>query len=278
MTVSTDDVASFYDGNDKFSLAGRIEDLWGANLHYGYWENDTDEDGPSEAATDRLTDLMIAGLDPRPGQRILDIGCGNGHPTLRLANAADVSVVGITVSPQQVALARARVAELDLAARAEFQLADAMKLPFPDACFDAAWALESMLHMPDRGQVLAETARVLRPGARFAIADVVERGPVSPEGQEILDHMCTTYKIQQLATADEYRALLPAHDFVDVVITDITDKVARTPTVLATVVEQKRAEFRTHATEQELDAFLGFMRRSAGTREIGYLYITATRR
>ncbi|MBF6328104.1 methyltransferase domain-containing protein [Nocardia transvalensis] len=278
MTVGTNDVAGFYDGTDKFSLAGRIEDLWGANLHYGYWDNDTDEDGPSEAATDRLTDLMISGLDPQPGQRILDIGCGNGNPTLRLARARDVSVVGITVSRVQVELAQARVAELGLAERAEFRLADAMKMPFPDSSFDAAWALESMLHMPDRGQVLAEAARVLRPGAPLAIADVVERGPVSPEGKAVLDHMRATYKIHSLGTADEYREQLAANDFVDVEITDITDKVSRTGLVMATVVEKKRAEFLRHATEQEIDAFTGFMRRSAATREIGYLFITATRR
>ncbi|MFI9509517.1 SAM-dependent methyltransferase [Nocardia sp. NPDC052566] len=278
MAVSTDDVASFYDGTDKFSLAGRIEDLWGANLHYGYWDNDSDEDGPSVEATDRLTDLMISGLNAQPGQRVLDIGCGNGNPTLRLARAGDVHVVGITVSSQQVGLARARTVELGLIDRAEFLLADAMEMPFSGASFDAAWALESMLHMPDRGQVLAETARVLRPGGRLAIADVVERGPVGPEGKEVLDHMRATYKIHSLGTVDEYRELLGANDFGEVEITDITDRVVRTSLVLATVVESKRAEFLAHATEQEIDAFIGYMRRSAATPEIGYLFITATRR
>ncbi|QIS10433.1 SAM-dependent methyltransferase [Nocardia arthritidis] len=278
MTVSTDDVASFYDGTDKFSLEGKIDELWGANLHYGYWENSTDEDGPIEAATDRLTDLMIAGLNAQPGQHMLDIGCGNGNPTLRLARTKGVSVVGITISKLQAEQAQARVAELGIADRAEFRLADAMKMPFPDDSFDLAWALESMLHMPDRGQVLAEAARVLRSGGRLAIADVVERGPVGPEGKIVLDHIRSTYKIHSLGTADEYRAHLAANDFVDVEITDITDKVNRTGIVLAKTVEKKRAEFLRHATEQELDSFTDFMRRAAATPENGYLFITATRR
>ncbi|MBF6330386.1 methyltransferase domain-containing protein [Nocardia transvalensis] len=278
MTVSTDDVASFYDGTDKFSLAGKIDELWGANLHYGYWDSESDADGPIEAATDRLTDLMISGLHAQPGQRMLDIGCGNGNPTLRLALTKDVSVVGITISRLQAEQAQARVAELGLAERAEFRLADAMDMPFPDASFDLAWALESMLHMPDRGRVLAEAARVLRPGGRLAIADVVERGPVSPEGKVVLDHIRTTYKIGSLGTAEEYREHLAANGFVDVEITDITDKVNRTGIVLADTVEKKRAEFLAHATEQEIDAFTDFMRRAAATPENGYLFITATRR
>ncbi|MFI6173662.1 SAM-dependent methyltransferase [Nocardia sp. NPDC051052] len=278
MTVSTDDVASFYDGTDKFSLEGKIDELWGANLHYGYWDSPSDEDGPLEAATDRLTDLMIAGLNAQPGQRVLDIGCGNGNPTLRLARVRDVSVVGITISRVQAEQGQARVAELGLADHAEFRLADAMDMPFPDGSFDAAWALESMLHMPDRGRVLAEAARVLRPGGRLAIADVAERGPVSPEGEVVLDHIRTTYKIHSLGTAEEYREQLAANNFVDVEITDITDKVNRTGIVLADAVEKKRAEFLVHATEQELDEFTGFMRRAAATPENGYLFITATRR
>lgn len=278
MTFSTDDVASLYEGTDKFSLVGRIDELWGPNIHYGYWDNETDEDGPLEAATDRLTDLMTSGLRAQPGQRMLDIGCGTGNPTLRLALAKDVSVVGITISRLQVERAQARAAEFGLADRAEFRLADAMNMPFPDASFDLAWALESMLHMPDRGQVLAEAARVLRPGGRLAIADVVERGPVSPEGKVVLDHIRTTYKIGSLATAEEYREQLAANGFIDVEITDITDKVNRTWIVLADTVEKKQAEFLAHITEQEFDAFTGFMRRAAATPENGYLFITATRR
>lgn len=277
MTVSRDDVASLYDGTDKFSLVGKIDELWGSNIHYGYWDTKTDEDGPIGAATDRLTDLMISGLHAQPGQRVLDIGCGSGNPGLRLALAKDVSVVGITISEMQVEKAQARAAELGLVDRAEFRIADAMNMPFPEASFDHAWALESMLHMPDRSQVLAEAARVLRPGGRLAIADVVERGPVSPEGKAVLDHIRTTYKISSLATAEEYREQLAASDFIDVEITDITDKVSRTWIVLADAVEKKRAEFLARTTEQEFETFTDFMRRAAAAPENGYLFITATR-
>lgn len=277
MNVNNDDVAGFYNGTDKFSTAGRIDALWGQNLHFGYWEDDSD-DSPIEVATDRLTDLMISGLDPEPGQRILDIGCGNGNPAMRLVRSRDVRVVGITISELQVEQGQERAAEAGLADRAEFRYADAMSIPFPDGSFDAAWALESMLHMPDRGQVLAETARVLRPGGRLAIADVVERGPVSPEGKVVMDHIRETYKIHALGSVEEYREQLAAHGFVDVEIHDISDNVLRTGTVLADTVEEMRDQFLEHATAEEIDSLTHFMRLAAVTPENGYLFITATRR
>ncbi|HEX4814560.1 MAG TPA: methyltransferase domain-containing protein [Nonomuraea sp.] len=276
MADDNSEVSEFYEGTDRFRLAGKLNDLWGENLHYGYWESAAD-DSPIQAATDRLTDLLISGLGAKPGDRVLDIGCGNGNPALRLVRARDVDVVGITISETQVAQARKRAAEAGLGDRARFQYADAMSMPFPEASFDAAWAIESMLHMPDRGHVLAETARVLRPGGRLAIADVMERGPVTPEGRAVLDHIRTTYKIKSLSTVAEYREHLARHGFADVEIHDITDNVARTGMILADAVETIRDQLVPGLSPQEVDSVIAFMRKAATTRENGYLFLTATR-
>lgn len=265
------DVAGFYDGIGQI-----LNTVWGPNLHYGYWENDAD-DSSIEDATHRLTDLMISGLAPRSRERVLDIGCGIGNPALRLVGARDVNVVGITVSHVQVAQAQERAAQAGLTDRATFQYADAMNMPFPDASFDGAWALESMLHMPDRSSVLAEAARILRPGGRLAIADIIERGPVSPEGRVVLDHICETYKVRSLGTMDEYRQTLSANGFVDVEIRDISDNVSRTGAILADVVETVRDKLVEQAGEEQVTSLIDFMRRAAATPENGYLFLTAVR-
>ncbi|MFE7452117.1 methyltransferase domain-containing protein [Streptomyces griseus] len=263
------DVAGFYDG-----IGQVLNTVWGPNLHYGYWEDDAD-DSSIEEATHRLTDLMISGLAPRAGDRVLDIGCGIGNPALRLVGARDVNVVGITVSHVQVSQAKERAAQAGLADRATFQFADAMDMPFPDGSFDGAWALESMLHMPDRSSVLTEAARVLRPGGRLAIADIIERGPVSPEGRVVLDHICETYKVRSLGTMDEYRETLSANGFVDVEIRDISDNVSRTGAILADVVESVRDKLIEQAGEDQVASLIDFMRRAAATPENGYLFLTA---
>lgn len=265
------DVADLYDG------FGRIYgSVWGPNIHYGYWDDDAD-DSSVEEATDRLTDLMISGLAARAGQRVLDVGCGIGHPALRLVRACDVNVVGITVSHVQVARATELAAAAGLADRATFRFTDAMDMPFPDGSFDAAWAFESMWHMPDRGQVLSEIARVLRHGGRVAIADVIERGPVSPEGRVVLDHIRENYAVRSLGTVDEYRTALAANGFVDVEIRDISDNCSRTLALMADAVDTVRDKLVDLVGEEQATSLIDFMRLAATTPESGYLFLTAVR-
>jgi ubiquinone/menaquinone biosynthesis C-methylase UbiE len=208
---------------------------------------------------------------------VLDVGCGLGHPAMRLAETCDVDVVGITVSHLQVQQATGRAVAAGLQDKVRFQYADAMELPFPDGSFDAAWALESMLHMPDRGQVLREIGRVLRPGGRLAVADIVERGPVSAEGREVLDHICETYQVTSLGTAEEYADRLAASGFTEVAIYDISENVNRSGAVLADLIESVHDKFADVVGAEEAGTLLRFMRRAAATPENGYLYFTAVR-
>jgi len=89
--------------------------------------------------------------------RVLDVGCGDG----RLASlVAAPEVVCVDSSPAAVEAAAARGLEA--------QVADARELPFPDGSFDAVTCNHMLYHLADPDQALAEFARVLRPGGRFA--------------------------------------------------------------------------------------------------------------
>ncbi|KOV82542.1 methyltransferase domain-containing protein [Nocardia sp. NRRL S-836] len=264
-------VRNVYDG------FGRVyRSVWGPNIHYGYWEDDAD-DSSVEVATDRLTDLMISGLAAQPGQRVLDIGCGIGHPARRLVRTAGVHVVGISISHLQVQQANEDAAAAGLGDKATFQFADAMDLPFPDASFDAAWAFESMWHMPDRGRVLAETARVLRPGGRLVVADVVQREPITPDGQVVIDHIKANYGVTTLGTIDEYEKNLAAAGYVDVEIRDITDNVIRTLLLMADAFETVRDKLADLVGGEQADSLIDFVRRFGSIPESGYIYVTAVR-
>lgn len=97
-------------------------------------------------------------LDPQPGEHILDVGCGDGSLTEKIA-AAGATVVGIDNSESMVAAARAR----GLDAR----VADAADLPFA-AAFDAAFSNASLHWMLDPRAVATSIAKALKPGGRFA--------------------------------------------------------------------------------------------------------------
>jgi len=197
----------------------------GGSLHLGYWDID-ENDVPLEQAADRLTDLMTDRLRLDKGQRVLDVGCGLGQPAARIHRRTGAHVTGIAISQDQITRATA-LAEADgLGDQLEFQHADAMKLPFPDASFDAAIAIESIFHMPDREQVLSEINRVLRPGGRLVLTDFFERAPIPAETRPAVDRLLRDF-IMTLAHAEEYPPMLRRAGLRFVEIVDITEQSVR---------------------------------------------------
>jgi cyclopropane fatty-acyl-phospholipid synthase-like methyltransferase len=144
--------------------------LLGEELHYGVFARGN---APLPDATAELTRLMIDASGLEPGLEVLDVGCGTGAPACRLAAEHNVRVTGITTSGVGVERARARVAEAGLDDRVGFEQRDGMDNGFPDASFDRAWVLEASHLMRRRDRLVAECARVLRPGGRFALCDIV---------------------------------------------------------------------------------------------------------
>lgn len=170
-----EEVGAFYDAANDL-----IAQFQGGSMHYGYWDGPED-DSTFEKASDRLSDILIDRLGPGPGDRVLDVGCGVGTPGVRLATRTGAELVGISISARDVELANARAEQEECADRARFEHANALEMPFEDDSFDHVLALESIVHMPDRVQVLKEIARVLRPGGSLALTDFVERTPASPD-------------------------------------------------------------------------------------------------
>ncbi|MET8875630.1 class I SAM-dependent methyltransferase [Nocardia sp. NPDC004604] len=133
----SNDVANFCNGTGTVRPAGKPRGLWGGDPRNGYWRGVATSTLP-DVATERLTDLMIAALDPTPGGRVLDIGCGVGKSATHLLTTSAMHVVGITISETRLDQARTRAAEAGVADRATVQHADAMRMPFSGDSFDAA--------------------------------------------------------------------------------------------------------------------------------------------
>jgi ubiquinone/menaquinone biosynthesis C-methylase UbiE len=128
---------------------------------------------------------VIDWVDPTPGKRILDLACGPGTLSYRLARdvAPDGEVVGIDLAQGMIELAR-NEAPPDLPVR--FELMDMEDLRFPDAHFDAAVCGHGLQFVPDLHRALAEARRVARPGARLAASVPVDPSHPS-EAQAILE-------------------------------------------------------------------------------------------
>jgi demethylmenaquinone methyltransferase/2-methoxy-6-polyprenyl-1,4-benzoquinol methylase len=110
---------------------------------------------------------LVDVLDPRDGQRILDVATGTGMVVAELRRRADCTVVGVDQSAAMLARARARFAVAP-AGRVELIEAQAERLPFPDASFDALSFTYLLRYVDDPAATLTELARVVRPGGRVA--------------------------------------------------------------------------------------------------------------
>jgi 27-O-demethylrifamycin SV methyltransferase len=103
---------------------------------------------------------------------VLDVGCGTGAPACEMVTRQGVEVLGITTSEVGVELATQRAAELGLPG-ATFEVRDGTDNGLPDESFDRVWALESSHLMREREKLISECARVLKPGGRFVLCDIV---------------------------------------------------------------------------------------------------------
>jgi SAM-dependent methyltransferase len=123
-----------------------------------------------------LLTLRYEMLGVRPGQRVLDFGCGRGRHALE-AMRRGATVTAVDADRKELLEAAAWVAALmdadkqtaDAGGQGHVTVGDGMALPFPDACFDRVMASEVLEHVHDDGTVMAELARVLARGGRLAV-------------------------------------------------------------------------------------------------------------
>jgi len=112
-------------------------------------------------------------LAVRPGERVLDVGCGAGQLSLPVAGAGGV-VTAVDIATNWVEAARVRAAEAKLDIR--FDEGDAEALAFPDASFDLVFSLFGAMFAPRPERVAAEFVRVCRPGGRIVMGNWTPSG------------------------------------------------------------------------------------------------------
>ena len=128
-------------------------------------------------------DMFLEWLDLSPGKTLLDVACGSGGPTLRMAAKTGCSVIGVDLHEQAIATARSLASQRTLADPSEFRVVNASEpLPFPDAHFDAITCVDAINHIPNRPSVLAQWARLLKPGGRLLFTNPITlTGPLTSE-------------------------------------------------------------------------------------------------
>ncbi|WP_158607928.1 SAM-dependent methyltransferase [Nocardia panacis] len=268
---TNEEVVEFY--NNAIPL---IDRLVGTNVHLGYWESPEDPSTVAEA-TDRLTDFMIERLAVDSSSRVLDLGCGLGAPAIRLAKTTGATVVGVATSANLLERARRSAVEAGVADLVDFQLADAVELPFGDSSFDAVLAIESIVHMPDLPGVFGEVGRVLSDGGHMVATDFFLKGPLVGRRLEIVEAYRRLSLNTPLLQPEDYPPLLRAAGMHLLEYRDITQQTMRHHREMIRAAQRQRAELVHTYGPEMIDTFISVFEQCLDISEPGYLLFTAER-
>ena len=167
-----------------------------------------------------------------PASRVLDIGAGLGGPARTLAEAHGCHVTGIDLTPAFCEAARELSHWVGLADRVSFDVGDATNLPYAAASFDAAMTIHVAMNIATKDRMYAEARRVLKPGGRFAVYDVLQgegggvHYPVPWARDASISHLATPEEMVALLTGAGFR-ILSSDDSTEASQTWFEDMAAR---------------------------------------------------
>lgn len=208
----------------KAYYEGTVEPIYraisGPILHLGMFEGDE----PRQVATTRTKEFLAARLPLPLNGTVLDLGSGYGDTARFLAQRCNCRVIGLNLIHNQNVAA----ITLNRQARLEGQIrvfeGDFARAPLPNGFAQVVWSQESLLHAPQRGQVLGEAARLLTSGGLLIFSDILQTAPMFPaEARPIYERV----KVNSLETFESYQSHLQAAGLRTVEVVDLSRYVAR---------------------------------------------------
>jgi ubiquinone/menaquinone biosynthesis C-methylase UbiE len=173
----------------------------GTDYVHGYTDDET------RRLTDQaktLADLLHAGTQYEPGERVLEVGCGVGAQTVQLVTGSPgIELTSVDISEESLAQAKARVAAEAPQATVEWHHGDLLDLPFEDGSFDHLFICFVLEHLPEPEQALKTLQRLIRPGGSITLIEGDHGSaffhPRSADAQVLID--CLT-DLQAIAGGD----------------------------------------------------------------------------
>ncbi|MCY3565516.1 MAG: methyltransferase domain-containing protein, partial [Gammaproteobacteria bacterium] len=200
--------------NDYYSLCSEFMQFgWNESLHFAPLR-------PDESLAQSIVRhqrLMIEKLQLREDMRVIDVGCGVGGPMRSVARETGCKVLCLNNNEQQLETARKRNSEQGLDHLAEYMRCNFMDMSAIEAdSFDAAYAIESTCHAPDKQGAFEQIYRVLKPGALFWGQEMCmtdKYDPANARDREVKDELMLGIALDGIATYSEVNRMLEAVGF-----------------------------------------------------------------
>ncbi|CAG8250394.1 unnamed protein product [Penicillium salamii] len=204
-----------------YDLANDIfEHLWGTSIHFVRpVQTET-----VQQAHARHEHYLASSVGLKKDQRVLDVGCGLGGPAQEISHFADVSVTGLNFNDYQVRRAKESISARCLEDKISFVVGDFMQMPFESNTFDAAYSIEGTSYAPDLTKAYLEIYRVLRPGSRLGVYEMVLTDNYDdniPEHRELRHGIEKGLGLSNLVTISSALASMKAAGFEIEIATDL---------------------------------------------------------
>ena len=241
--------------------------VWGGeDIHVGLYAS-TDE--PIRLASARTVERMRAMLPPMDATtRMLDLGAGYGGAARNNVLATGCHVTCLNLSEKENERNREKNAILDLTDRIEVVDGPFEDLPFDDESFDVVWSEDAFLHSADRGKVLSEAARVLKPGGHLIFTDPMQADDC-PDG--VLQAVYERIHLDSLASFAYYREKAKQFGFTTVAIEDHTPQLTQHYTRVREELLASQDDLEGHVSDAYVERMLQGLQHWIDAGHEGYL-------
>ena len=192
-------------------------------IHFGYYD---EKHLSHSSALENMNRVMAKEAGISASDRVLDAGCGQGGSSLWLAENVGCHVVGITLVPHQVDVARIESKKRNLEDKLNFDIKDYTETGFKDESFSVIWACESVCHSKEKIAFYLEAFRLLKPGGRLVMAEYIRQSRnLNSSDELVLNQWCDGWSMPDLDTWEEHLKNLTDIGFVHIKNEDITNNV-----------------------------------------------------
>lgn len=166
------------------------------------------------------TKKFIDKLQLKPGQKVLDVGCGVGGHSFYMAEECDVEVLGVDLSVNMMTVASQHLSERPhLQNKVKFVICDITRAVYDENSFDAIYSRDTLLHIENKKELFENFLRWLKPGGKIIFSDYSRSDKeLSPDFEKYISD-----RNYHLLKKDEYAELLKDSGFINVVVNDITE-------------------------------------------------------